>query len=152
MRPTPLPYLRGAHPWRMLQQMETFYLGHIRCTYIFCYILCRCRKSGTTYVRTCYSLYKRAAYNVLIYSANARATRVECAAPLSIVQLFRTVRETLVLHARDIVRYCDAADPTVIQHAGKVGTGTWFMCKENTLDTCRVWDEGKVTLMFSNEL
>jgi hypothetical protein len=52
--------------------------------------------------------------------------RIEFAAPLSIVQLFRTVRETLVLHACAIVRYCDAADPTVIQHAGKVGTGTCF--------------------------
>jgi hypothetical protein len=50
--------------------------------------------------------------------------RVECAAPLSIVQLFRTVRETLILHACAIVRYCDAADPTAIQHTGTVGTGT----------------------------
>jgi hypothetical protein len=52
--------------------------------------------------------------------------RAECAAPLSIGQLFWKIRETLVLHACAIVRYCDAADPTVIQHAGKFGTGTCF--------------------------
>jgi hypothetical protein len=52
--------------------------------------------------------------------------RVECAAPLSIVQLFGTVRETLVLQACAIVRYCDAADPTAIQHARTFRTGTCF--------------------------
>jgi hypothetical protein len=52
--------------------------------------------------------------------------RVECAAPLSIVQLFRTVRETLVLPACAIVRYCDAADPTAIKHTGTVGGNTCF--------------------------
>jgi hypothetical protein len=52
--------------------------------------------------------------------------RVEYAAPLSIVQLLWTVRETLVLHACAIVHYCDAADPTAIQHTGTVGTGTCF--------------------------
>lgn len=52
--------------------------------------------------------------------------RVEYAAPLYIVQLSRTVRETLVLHACAIARNCDAANPTAIQHAGTVGTGTSF--------------------------
>jgi hypothetical protein len=50
--------------------------------------------------------------------------RVECAAPLYIVRLSRTVRETLVLHACAIARNCDAANPTAIQHAETVGTGT----------------------------
>ena len=51
--------------------------------------------------------------------------RVECAA-LYIVQLSRTVRETLFLHACAIARNCDATNPTAIQHAGTAGTGTCF--------------------------
>jgi hypothetical protein len=59
-------------------------------------------------------------------SALLQPMRVDCAAHLSIVQLSRTVRETLVIHACAIARNCDATDPTAIQHAGTLGTGTCF--------------------------
>jgi hypothetical protein len=57
-------------------------------------------------------------------SSFIQSMRFECEAPLSIVQLSRAVRETLVLRACAIAHNCDAANPTAIQHAGTVGIRT----------------------------